>query len=135
VAVGAGDDVVDRALVVELQVHGLRQRSLELVCSCGCRQVEQCAVDRRDRDALVAGGVLGIEGTRGVQADPPDALATARRHHIDARLVGRQQAPVGRRAAMGEHGDWPARKNCGQPAPLDPQRPVTHRVHAAVQPM
>ena len=96
VAVGAGDDVVDGALVVELQVHGLCQRALELVCSCGCRQVEQGAVDRRDRDAFVVGGVLGIEGTRRVQADPRDAVAAAGRGHVDALLARWRAAPSGR---------------------------------------
>jgi hypothetical protein len=37
------------------------------------RDVEERAVHRRGRDALVVGGVLGIEGTRAVQADPRDA--------------------------------------------------------------
>ena len=34
-------------------------------------------MDGRDRDALVAGGVLGIEGTRAVQADPRDPVPGA----------------------------------------------------------
>ena len=102
VPVGSGDDVVDGALVVELQVHRLCQRPLELVCSCGCRQVEQGAVDRRDRDAFVVGGVLGIEGTGRVQADPRDALAAAGCRHVDALLAGREELPETVRASVCE---------------------------------
>ena len=68
---------VDRAVVVELQALGLRERALELAGACGGREIEQCAVDRRDRDAFVVGGVLGIEGARAVQADPRGAVAAA----------------------------------------------------------
>lgn len=94
-AVGAGDDVVvDGALVVELEVHGLCQRSLELVWACRCRQVEQGAVDRRDRDAFVVGGVLGIEGTSAVQVDPRDPVPGRGRHHVNAHLVGREESPL-----------------------------------------
>ena len=100
VAVGAGDDVVDGALVVELEVHGLREGVFELVCSCRRRQVEEGAVDRRDRDAFVVGGVLGIEGTSAVQADPRDAVAGCGGGDVDALLAGREEFPVGRSAAM-----------------------------------
>jgi hypothetical protein len=111
VAVGARDDVVDGALVVELEVHGLCQRSLELVFSCRCRQVEQGAVDRRDRDAFVAGGVLGNEGTSAVQVDPRDPVPAARCRHVDALLAGREELPLRRRAAMAEHRAGPACEN------------------------
>ena len=118
VPVGAGDDVVDGALVVELQVHGLRQRPLELVVSHRCRQVEQGAVDGRDRDAFVAGGVLGIEGTSAVQADPRDPVPGRGRHHVDALLVSREEPPLRRRAAMAEHRAGPAGQHGCQPMAL-----------------
>ena len=111
VAVGAGDDVVDGALVVELEVHGLRQRAFELVVSHRCRQVEQGAVDGRDRDAFVAGGVLGIEGTRGVQADPRDAV--------------RGRAARSRRCAPGwSRGAPSARPRCDGSGPRRVRRPA-----------
>jgi hypothetical protein len=71
------DDVFDGALVVELQAFGLRERPLEVVVRDLRRDVEQRAVDRRGRDALVVGGVLGIEGIRAVQADPGTPLQDA----------------------------------------------------------
>ena len=135
VAVGSGDDVVDGALVVELQVHRLCQRPLELVCSCGCRQVEQGAVDRRDRDAFVVGGVLGIEGTGRVQADPRDGVTSAGGGHVDALLVGREQLPMGGRAAMAQDCARPAGQDCRQPMALRAQQRVAQRVHAVVDAM
>jgi hypothetical protein len=88
VPVAARDDVVDGALVVELEVHGLREGVLELVIARRRRQVEQCAGDRRDRDALVAGGVLGIEGTSAVQAGPRDPVAGRGGGDVNALLGG-----------------------------------------------
>ena len=70
VPVGSRDDVFDRSVVVELQAFGLREGPFEMVVGDLRRDVEERAVDRRGRDALVVSGVLGIEGTRTVQADP-----------------------------------------------------------------
>ena len=53
---------VDRAVVVDLVAHGLAERVLEVVLRAARGEVQQGLGDRRDRDALVAGGVLGIEG-------------------------------------------------------------------------
>jgi hypothetical protein len=55
----------------------LGDRALEFPVARDRRDVEQRAVDRRDRDALVGGGVLGIEGACAVQADPRGAVAAA----------------------------------------------------------
>ena len=129
----SGDDVFDRAVVVELQALGLGERALELAAAGGRRDVEQGAGDRRGRDALVAGGVLGIEGASAVQADPRGAVAAARRGDVDARLVGAEQAPVGGGAAMAEDRARPAGEHRREPAALDAQRCVPDRVHAAVE--
>ena len=45
---------------------------------------------------LVAGGVLGIEGTSAVQADPRGAVAAAGSGDVDARLVGARAGPSAR---------------------------------------
>jgi hypothetical protein len=46
---------------VALQALGLRQRSVEVVAWDVSGDIEQGAVHGRGRDALVVGGVLGIE--------------------------------------------------------------------------
>ena len=73
-------------------------------------------MDGRDRDAFVAGGVLGIEGTRGVQADPRDALPTARRGHVDA-LLGRSRGVPSGPPRCDDSGPRPARTR--EPPPTD----------------
>ena len=72
----------------------------------------------------MAGGVLGIEGTRTVQADPRGAVAAARGGDVDACLVGAQEAPVRGGGPVAEDRAGPAGEHCGQPAPLDAQRGV-----------
>jgi hypothetical protein len=69
-------------VVVELQAFGLRKGSLEVVLGDVRGDVEERAVDRRGRDALVVGGVLGIEGPRTVQADPRDPAPGRRGGHL-----------------------------------------------------
>jgi hypothetical protein len=69
VSVGSGDRGLDGAVVVEPQALGLRERPLELAGARRRGEVEQGATDGGGRDALVVGGVLGIEGARAVQAD------------------------------------------------------------------
>jgi hypothetical protein len=93
-------------------------------------QVEQRAMHPRDRDAFVVGGVLGIEGPGGVNADPREALPAARRGHVDADLVGLEQPPMGRRRAVAEDRARPAGQDRRQPPRLDPQPAITDRVHA-----
>jgi hypothetical protein len=63
VPVRARQELGDRSVVVELEVLGLRKRSLEPIGPDGRGQVQQRAGDRRDRDALVRGRVTGNEGT------------------------------------------------------------------------
>jgi hypothetical protein len=63
VAVGAREDVLDGAAVVELEALGLGERALELVGLDSTGDVEQGAGDRCDRNASMRRGVLGIEGT------------------------------------------------------------------------
>jgi hypothetical protein len=48
---------------------GLGHRALEFAAARQRRDVEQRAVEGRGRDALMGGGVLGIEGACAVQAD------------------------------------------------------------------
>jgi hypothetical protein len=60
--VGSRDDGFDRAVVVELQALGLRQRPLEVMLGDLRRDVQQGAGEGGDGDAVVVGGVLGIEG-------------------------------------------------------------------------
>jgi hypothetical protein len=69
VPVRSRQEVCDGAVVVELQALGLRERSLQAVRLDRRGEIEQRARDRRDRDAFVAGGVPGIEGTGPMQAD------------------------------------------------------------------
>jgi hypothetical protein len=97
--------------------------------------IEQRAGDRRDRDALMASGVLGIEGTRAVQADPRGAVAAAQGGDVDACLVGVQQAPVRSGAHVAEHRPRPAREHRGQPPPLAPEARVPERVDTLVNAM
>jgi hypothetical protein len=54
--------VGDGAVVVELEALGLRERPLEAVGAHAGGKVEERAGDGGDWDALVAGGVSGIEG-------------------------------------------------------------------------
>ena len=62
VAVGSRDEVLDRCVVVELQALGLRQCPLEVMGRDVGGDVEQGAREGGGRDALVVGGVPGIEG-------------------------------------------------------------------------
>jgi hypothetical protein len=62
VPVGASDDVGDRPVVVELEALGLRERSFEAAFRHRRGEVEEGAGDGGGGDALVAGGVTGIEG-------------------------------------------------------------------------
>ncbi len=68
---------LDRSVVVELEALGLRERSLEVVARDLAAMSSSVRCDGGDRNAFVVGGVLGIEGTRAVQADPRDALRDA----------------------------------------------------------
>jgi len=63
VPVGACEEVVDRAVVVDVEALRLGERSFEPVGSDGCGDVEERAGDRGDRDASVRGRVTGNEGT------------------------------------------------------------------------
>jgi hypothetical protein len=56
------DDVLDRCVVVELEAFGLRQRSLEVVLWNARGDVKARAGEGGGGDAVVVGGVLGIEG-------------------------------------------------------------------------
>jgi hypothetical protein len=100
VPVGPGDRFVDRRVVVELQALGLRQRTLQVVGWNRCGDVEQGAVDRRDRDAFTVGGVLGIEGACAVQADPRDAVSGHGGGHLGSGCVVLQEVPVRRGAEV-----------------------------------
>ena len=62
VPVCASQHVVEGAVVVEARALGLGQRALETVRADAGGEVEQGAGHRGDGDAVVAGGVLGIEG-------------------------------------------------------------------------
>ena len=63
VPVGPGDDVGDGVVVVEAEVLGLGERSLEAVGADHGGEVEEGAGDRGDRDCFVGGGgVSGIDG-------------------------------------------------------------------------
>jgi hypothetical protein len=92
VPVGAVQHRLDLPVVVHAQALRLGHRALEFALARQRRDVEQRAVHGRGRDALMGGGVLGIEGARAMQADPQGAVATARRGDVDARLVGSEQA-------------------------------------------
>jgi hypothetical protein len=81
----------------------------------------------------MADGVLGIEGTRTVQADPRGAVAAARGGDVDADLRRVEQPPVRGRTAMAEDGTGRAREDRGQPVPLDPQRAMSDAVDAAIE--
>jgi hypothetical protein len=120
-------------VVVALQALGLRQRPLEVVVGDLCRDVEQRAVHRRGRDALVVGGVLGIEGVRAVQADPRDPLAGRRGGHFRARWFVVEEIPMNRRAHMTQCRAGAAGHDRRQPAPLARQDRATDRIHAAVR--
>jgi hypothetical protein len=135
VPVGALQHRLDLAVVVQAQPLGLGDRALELAAARHGRDIEQRAVDRRDRDAFVVGGVLGIEGARAVQADPRGAVAAARGADVDARLIGPEQAPVGGGRAVGEHGAGATGQHRRQPMPLGAQRGVPEGVDAVVNPV
>ena len=66
---------------------------------------------------------------------PGTAVAAARGGHIDALLVGRQQLPMGRRAAMAEDGARPAGQHRRQPMALRPQHGVAECVHPVMDAM
>ena len=89
---------------------------------------------RRGRDALVVGGVLGIEGMRAVQADPRDALAGRGGGDLGARRFVVEEVPVHRRAHVAEHRAGPAGQDGRQPPPLPREHRPTDRVDAAVHP-
>ena len=119
-------------MVVDAQVHGLRQRPLELLGSGGGGEVEEGAGDRGDGDALVAGGVPGIEGTRAVQADPRDPVPGRGGGDVDALLVGAEQAPVRGGAAVAEHRPGAAGQHRREAVALGRARRVADGVNAAV---
>jgi hypothetical protein len=83
------DDVGDGAVVVELETVGLRECSFEATFRDRRGEVEEGAGDRGGRDAFTAGGVLLIEGARGVQSVPRDADAAELGGDVDAGLLGR----------------------------------------------
>jgi hypothetical protein len=134
VPIGSGDRIGYRGVVVELESFGLRERSLEVVVGDVRRDVEQCAVDRRDRDALMRRGVPGIEGTRTVQADPRDAMPGRRCGHLRARRVVLEKVPMRGRADVAEHRAVAVGHDRRQPPPLPRDRRATDRIDAAVQP-
>jgi hypothetical protein len=135
VPVGSGDRGLDGAVVIQAQPLGLGDRALELAAARHGRDIEQRTVDRRDRDAFVVGGVLGIEGACAVQADPRGAVAAARGGDVDTRLVGSEQAPVGGGGAVGEHGAGAAREHRRQPVALGARRGVPEGVDALMDPV
>jgi len=96
VPVGAGQELGDRRVVVELLTLRLRERTLEAVRPDGRGEIEEGACDRRDRYALARVGVTGNEGTRAVEADRGVAGSCTRDGHVDARRVGVEEAPEGR---------------------------------------
>jgi hypothetical protein len=103
VAIGSRDHVSDRCVVVDAEFLRLRERPLEVVLWGVAGDIQQRAVHGRDRDALMAGGVLGIEGTRTVQADSRDPVPGRGGGHLGAGRVVPQEIPVHRRAEMAEH--------------------------------
>jgi hypothetical protein len=133
VPVGSGDRGLDGAVVVHAQPLGLGDRALEFAVARHRRDIEQRAVERGGRDALIRRGVLGIEGACAVQADPRGAVAAAGRGDVDACLVGPEQAPVGGRRAMREHRAGPAGQHRRQPVALCAQCGVSEGVDAAVE--
>jgi hypothetical protein len=89
-------------VVVDAEAFRLRECSFEVVVWGVGGDVQQGAVDCRDRDAFVAGGVLGIEATRTVQADPRDGAPGRGGGDLGARQVVVQEVPVDRRAEVAE---------------------------------
>ena len=95
-------------------------------------EIEQGAVDRGGRDALVVGGVLGIEGACAVQADPrgawrPRGAVTSMRVWS---VLSRPQCAAALR--------WRAPRRARRPAPPPTGGPpgaarCAHRVDAVVQ--
>jgi hypothetical protein len=130
------DQVGDRAVVVELQALGLRERPLEAVRLDRRRQVQQRPGDFRDRDAFVLGGVTGIEGARPMQADARQAGAGHGRGDVDPHGRRPEQLPMRRGTDVAQHRALPAGQHRRQPAPLGPQHPrVHHRIDGTMNRM
>jgi hypothetical protein len=117
---------------VELKAFGLCERPLEVMVWGVGGDIQQCAVHRRYRYALVVGGVLGIEGTSTVQADPRDPVPGRGGGHFGAGRVVLQEPPVHCRAEVTEHRTLPAGQHCRQPPAFAPQHGVADRVDAAM---
>jgi hypothetical protein len=133
-AVASFDDALDCSVVVELQALGLCERTLEVAGRGVGGDVEERAVDRRDRDSVVARGVLGIEGACAVQADPRGAATGRGRGHVRLGRVVVEEVPVDRGAEVAQHRAGPARHDRRQQPPLARQHRATDGVHAAMHP-
>ena len=131
--VRALDRRLDRGVVEDAKPLGLCDRAVEVARLHRRREVEQRAGDGRDRDAVVAGGVLGVEGAWAVQADPPAAVPAPWCAHIHPGRVRRQQAPPCGRGSVAQDGAGPAREHRREIAPLPPDTLVSHGVHGCVK--
>ena len=87
-----------------------------------------------DRDALMVGDVLGIEGTRTVQADPRDPAPGRGGGHLRARRVVLQEVPVDGGAEMAEHRALAAGQDRREPPALAGEHRAADGVDAAVDP-
>ena len=131
----AVDDVGDRAVVVELEALGLRERALEAVGADRGREVEEGAGDGGGRDALVGGGVTGIEGAGLMHRHARNRVAAVAYGHLRAGARRREQAPPRCGAAMAEHGPAAAGQDGREGPALATQPTVADRVDAAIEPM
>ena len=98
-------------------------------------QVDERPRDRGDRNAVALGAVAA--GQLGPVDDQPGKGAAARLLRRDGDIVAvprvAEQAPRGRRAAVGEHGAVAAGQDGGQPVALRPQLAVPHGVDRSVK--
>jgi hypothetical protein len=112
---------------------GLLDRSCEVVARHRAGEIHQGPGNRRDRDAVNGGDVLGIEGAGAVDADPREIGRMRCRRDVRVDMVGGSQVMQPGRVAMTQNRTGPGGQHPREPMPFPSQLRVPGRVHPSVQ--